>query len=283
LTTAMQPPDNRPGVRPRPPILPAPDVTTTFFHDDDGLHPEVSDALLGFVYDASTNAGGLDDLLHFPSRNAAAAYTTGPTEDEEQHCDKKLRAAACGQQKQQVPAESSSRAAAEEVVPPPQPRAFVRGGADEKNPGPGGGNTGQSAAAKARRKRISQKTAELSRLIPGGHRLSTADMLTEAARHVKLLQAQAGMLKLMRSASAGGSSSQNEEQTAPVVITAAQEEMQHALLASGRVQQRLAAEGRCLVPTSLVRALARDEAVTSDTLLSRDLGRFIASLPPERK
>jgi hypothetical protein len=40
--------------------------------------------------------------------------------------------------------------------------------------------------------------AELSRLVPGAHRLNTAEMLQEAGRHVKLLQAQVGVLALMR-------------------------------------------------------------------------------------
>jgi hypothetical protein len=52
--------------------------------------------------------------------------------------------------------------------------------------------------ARERRRRISEKTAELSRLVPGAHRLNTAEMLQEAGRHVKLLQAQVGVLALMR-------------------------------------------------------------------------------------
>jgi hypothetical protein len=42
--------------------------------------------------------------------------------------------------------------------------------------------------ARQHRKRISEKTAELARLIPGVHKLKTFEMLEEAACHVKLLQ-----------------------------------------------------------------------------------------------
>jgi hypothetical protein len=56
----------------------------------------------------------------------------------------------------------------------------------------------QSAVARERRRRISEKTAELSRIIPGGHRLNTTEILQEAARHVKLLKAQVGMLALLQ-------------------------------------------------------------------------------------
>jgi hypothetical protein len=59
------------------------------------------------------------------------------------------------------------------------------------------------------------------------------------------------------------------------------EEM-HALLGCGGVQERLAAQGKCLVPRKLVDAMAKDEAVESNALLSRDLARFMESLPLEQ-
>lgn len=57
----------------------------------------------------------------------------------------------------------------------------------------------------------------------------------------------------------------------------AQERM-HALLACGGVQERLTAEGKCLVPTSLVDAVAKDPDVKANPVVRRDLGRFVASL-----
>lgn len=63
----------------------------------------------------------------------------------------------------------------------------------------------------------------------------------------------------------------------PSAITA--QERMHALLACGSVQERLAAEGRCLVPTSLVDAVAKDYAIVKgNPVVRRDLGRFVESL-----
>jgi hypothetical protein len=61
----------------------------------------------------------------------------------------------------------------------------------------------------------------------------------------------------------------------------AQEKM-HDLLICGGMQERLAAEGKCLVPRALVNALAKDTAVRSDALVTRDLARFMDSLPAEQ-
>jgi hypothetical protein len=86
-------------------------------------------------------------------------------------------------------------------LPPPQmpSPAFVRGAEQtRKAEGGGRGQSAPSATARQRRRRISEKTAELTRLVPGGHRLNTAEMLQEAGRHVKMLQAQVGVLALMR-------------------------------------------------------------------------------------
>lgn len=54
----------------------------------------------------------------------------------------------------------------------------------------------QSLAARQRRKRISNKTQDLGRLVPGGHKMSTAEMFQAAAKYVKFLQAQVGILSL---------------------------------------------------------------------------------------
>jgi hypothetical protein len=177
------------------PVLDATDVTS-FLHD---LHPEFSDALLDFLSIPHVNAAVAFTTTGAPVAGDAAAFLA-PTEDEflaveQQHCDKKLRTAF---NQQQVPA-----------VPLPEFRTefltFARGQDEKKPSGDNGGHSVKGAAARERRRRIRQRTAELSRLIPGGHRLSTAEMFSEAARHVKLLQAQVGMLALMHSV---GSSSE---------------------------------------------------------------------------
>jgi hypothetical protein len=202
-----------------------------FLHD-----PEVTDALLGFVYDPLDPANAaLDDLLDLPLHDDDA-FIIRPLNDSsdgevvEQHCAKKQRAcgddaawrgltdinAAAGKLcngggNQQAPALPEllnefvlPPPPAPPMPPPPQqlpeaPVAFARAAATKKKKAAGNvSQSVQSAAARQRRKRISEKTADLSRLIPGGHKMNTAEMLEAAARHVKLLQAQVGMLALMR-------------------------------------------------------------------------------------
>lgn len=55
----------------------------------------------------------------------------------------------------------------------------------------------QSIAARERRRKITQKTQELGKLIPGGHRMNTAEMFQAASKYVKFLQAQVKLLQLM--------------------------------------------------------------------------------------
>jgi hypothetical protein len=65
-------------------------------------------------------------------------------------------------------------------------------------------------------------------------------------------------------------------------VPAMAHEKMHQLLVCGGVQERLAAEGKCLVPRALVDALAKDAAVRSDAVVNRDLARFMESLPAEQ-
>nr|CAB3502134.1 unnamed protein product [Digitaria exilis] len=265
-------------------LPPAADMSSSFLHD---AHPEVTDALLGFVYDPlDPSNAALDELLSLPLPDDGAFLNPAAHNDGEveAHCAKKQRAYAddawrghsaigagqkcIGGDKQEAPV-LPELIINEFVLPlplPPLPRQqqLPEAVAEAKK---GTANvsqsqSAQSAAARQRRKRISEKTAELSRLIPGGHKFNTAEMLEAAARHVKLLQAQVGMLALMRN------STENQEE----------ERMMHALLSCGGVQERLAAEGRCLVPTKLVDAMAKDSSVKSNARVNRDLGRFVASL-----
>lgn len=57
----------------------------------------------------------------------------------------------------------------------------------------------QSIAARERRRKITEKTQELGKMIPGGTKMNTAEMLDAASKYVKYMQAQVGILELMRS------------------------------------------------------------------------------------
>jgi len=56
----------------------------------------------------------------------------------------------------------------------------------------------QSRAARERRRKITEKTHELGKLVPGGSKMNTAEMLQAAFKYVKFLQAQLGILQSMK-------------------------------------------------------------------------------------
>ncbi|CAN1167193.1 Transcription factor bHLH52 [Linum perenne] len=100
----------------------------------------------------------------------------------------------------------------------------------------------QSIAARKRRRKISEKTQELGKLIPGGNKMNTADMFQAAGKYVKFLQAQLAVLQLADEIPIG---------TEKVVTSAA-------------VQRKLYEEEKCLVPTELLHSLAIDELLTEE-------------------
>lgn len=57
----------------------------------------------------------------------------------------------------------------------------------------------QSIAARQRRKKITQKTQELGKLIPGGQKMNTAEMFQAAYKYINFLQSQVGILQFMGS------------------------------------------------------------------------------------
>lgn len=61
----------------------------------------------------------------------------------------------------------------------------------------GPGVSPQSVAARERRRRITERTSELGKLIPGGNKMSTAEMFQAAYKYVKFLQSQVSLLRLL--------------------------------------------------------------------------------------
>lgn len=57
----------------------------------------------------------------------------------------------------------------------------------------------QSIAARQRRRRITEKTQELGKLVPGGQKMNTAEMLQSAYKYIKYLQAQVRLLGFISS------------------------------------------------------------------------------------
>ncbi|XP_064993990.1 transcription factor bHLH52-like [Musa acuminata AAA Group] len=151
-----------------------------------------------------------------------------------------------------------------EFMAPPLP-AVVTPACDGERKAGGGCLSAQSVAARARRKRISEKTQELGRLIPGGNKMNTAEMFQAAYKYVKFLQAQVGILELMASIKGWNAPQQVEQKL-------------RLLLASTVVQEKLSGEGRCLVPEQAIESMSTGRDIESDMLISKDLDRFIESV-----
>ncbi|KAF2317935.1 hypothetical protein GH714_041258 [Hevea brasiliensis] len=111
----------------------------------------------------------------------------------------------------------------------------------------GGSLSAQSIAARQRRRKITEKTQELGKLIPGGNKMNTAEMLQAASNYVKFLQAQVKLLQLMES--------MHQERKESHLHT---QELQ-VLLASPTIQEKLYSQEKCLVPRELLQTIANDE------------------------
>ncbi|KAJ0045434.1 hypothetical protein Pint_04312 [Pistacia integerrima] len=106
----------------------------------------------------------------------------------------------------------------------------------------------QSVAAGQRRRKITEKTQELGKLIPGGHRMNTAQMFQAASKYVKFLQAQVKVLQLMEPLM------QEREELLP------SQELQ-TLLESPIIQEKLYSEEKCLVPREILQTLKNDPEI----------------------
>lgn len=107
-------------------------------------------------------------------------------------------------------------------------------------------------AARERRRKITAKTQELGKLIPGAQKMNTAQMLQAASKYVKFLQAQLALLQQMASFHDPQGMKQGkllEAEELPV------------LLASPAIQEKLYTQEKCLAPKHFLQKLASIQAV----------------------
>ncbi|XP_073129307.1 uncharacterized protein [Henckelia pumila] len=109
----------------------------------------------------------------------------------------------------------------------------------------------QSIAARQRRRKITDKTQELGKLIPGAHKMNTAEMFHAAYKYIKFLQAQLGILQSMESYYHKESDIEEE--------SVESEEYLHGLVESPLIQEKLYSREKCLAPLKFVQSLSIDE------------------------
>ncbi|RDX72103.1 Transcription factor bHLH52, partial [Mucuna pruriens] len=122
----------------------------------------------------------------------------------------------------------------------------------------------QSIVARERRRKITEKTQELGKMVPGGPKMNTAEMLHAAAKYVKYLQAQVGMLQLMKTL-------KEARKAAPP------SDNLRTLIVSPFVQEKLYTEERCFVPKEIVTTLTNHEDLQSRPTILEDLKQLIGT------
>ncbi|CAK9179027.1 unnamed protein product [Ilex paraguariensis] len=150
------------------------------------------------------------------------------------------------------------------LVPLPEfqsPLVYDGGSVGSAKKPSGGTLSAQSIAARERRRKISDRTQELGKLVPGGQKMNTADMFEAAFKYIKYLQAQVGILEFM------GSIQDNDEALCA-------QELQ-VLLGSPFVQQKLYSAEKCLVPKKFVQNLAEDPELQSDTQVLKGINQLL--------
>ncbi|KAF5475457.1 hypothetical protein F2P56_007261 [Juglans regia] len=134
-----------------------------------------------------------------------------------------------------------------------------------KNPTSRVSLSAQSIAARERRRKITEKTQELGKRIPGGNKLNTAEMFHAAFKYVKYLQAQVSVLQIMASVQA--------DKDQPIMHDT--KELQDHLLASPLIQEKLYSEAKCLVPKQFLQTLANDREIQSKPLMLKDIHQLL--------
>ncbi|GER24672.1 basic helix-loop-helix (bHLH) DNA-bindingsuperfamily protein [Striga asiatica] len=118
-----------------------------------------------------------------------------------------------------------------------------------------GGVSAQSIAARQRRRKITEKTHELGKLVPGGQRMNTAEMLQAAYKYIKFLQAQVGILEF------AASCDHHEENEEEPIMESGEEEAMEILLGSCLVQEKLYSSEKCLVSKDFVWEISEDRQI----------------------
>ncbi|CAH9121515.1 unnamed protein product, partial [Cuscuta epithymum] len=104
----------------------------------------------------------------------------------------------------------------------------------------------QSIAARERRRRITEKTQELAKLIPGGQKMNTAEMFQAAYNYIKFMQTQVSVLQSCLSPS-----QENGE-------TFINEDLE-TLVGSSLIQEKLYLKDKCLVPEKFIQILPNSQ------------------------
>lgn len=123
----------------------------------------------------------------------------------------------------------------------------------------------QSLAARERRRKISDKTQELGKIVPGGTKMNTAQMLNAAGKYIQYLQAQVQMLQLMNTL-------QEEEE---VALAPSIDEDLPALFVSPLIQEKMYLEEKCFVPKDFVTTLTNLDNLQSSPSILQDLNQLI--------
>ncbi|KAL2494013.1 transcription factor bHLH [Forsythia ovata] len=152
------------------------------------------------------------------------------------------------------------------ILPPVAPSPVYKSGSCEsvERPNAGGSSlSAQSLAARQRRRKITEKTQELGKLIPGGQKMNTAEMFQAAYKYINFLQAQVGILEFMGSYQEKGETihDQSEELT--------------ALLESPLIQKKLYSTEKCLVPQKLVEIIEKDDQIQSKSHVLKEAKKLI--------
>ncbi|XP_028799608.1 transcription factor bHLH52-like [Neltuma alba] len=131
----------------------------------------------------------------------------------------------------------------------------------------------QSVAARERRKKIAEKTQELGKMVPGGCKMNTAEMLLAASKYVKYLQAQVSMLQIMNTHMEDKESTWSDNQ----------DQQLQAMLGSPSVAEKLYLQEKCLVPQNLVTTLTNHTDIQTRPSILKELHQLIIVTDTEKE